>query len=321
MNPHDPADVLGEWQPAERGRGGGRGRPRDRRGGAAGGRPRRRPGPRRCRTRRTRCEQRAAEMTEPRRPGGRQAACRRPGRGRARRRHPAVLRAGRAAAGRGDHPGRPGAAADGPARPGRRHRAAHAVELPGRHPAVEGRAEPGVRQRDDPEAVERGGRHRAGAGRDPRRVPARRMCSRWCSAARRRRARWSTTPMSRPSRSPAPCRWPASQPPGRPSRGGRVQAEMGGQNPSVVLADADLDRAATAIAYAAMGYAGQKCTATSRVIVEDAVYPRVPRPAGGGRRGAAGARPGRRQDAGRPRHHRRGRGPRRWPRSPALAAG
>jgi len=55
-------------------------------------------------------------------------------------------------------------------------------------------------------------------------------------------------------------------------RGCRVQAEMGGQNPSIVLADADLDRAATAIAYAAMGYAGQKCTATSRVIVEDAVY-------------------------------------------------
>ncbi len=56
-------------------------------------------------------------------------------------------------------------------------------------------------------------------------------------------------------------------------RGCRVQAEMGGQNPSVVLDDADLDRAATAIAYAAMGYAGQKCTATSRVIVTDAVYP------------------------------------------------
>jgi len=56
-------------------------------------------------------------------------------------------------------------------------------------------------------------------------------------------------------------------------RGCRVQAEMGGQNPSVVLADADLDRAATAIAYAAMGYAGQKCTATSRVIVASAVYP------------------------------------------------
>jgi aldehyde dehydrogenase (NAD+) len=47
---------------------------------------------------------------------------------------------------------------------------------------------------------------------------------------------------------------------------------MGGQNPSIVLADADLDRAAANITYAAMGYAGQKCTATSRVIVEDAVY-------------------------------------------------
>ena len=55
------------------------------------------------------------------------------------------------------------------------------------------------------------------------------------------------------------------------ARGGKVQAEMGGQNPSIVLADADLDRAATTIAYAAMGYAGQKCTATSRVIVEDPV--------------------------------------------------
>ena len=58
------------------------------------------------------------------------------------------------------------------------------------------------------------------------------------------------------------------------ARGCRVQAEMGGQNPSVVLADADLDRAAAAIAYAAMGYAGQKCTATSRVIVAGEVYPR-----------------------------------------------
>lgn len=55
-------------------------------------------------------------------------------------------------------------------------------------------------------------------------------------------------------------------------RGARVQCEMGGQNPSIVLANADLDRAAKTISYAAMGYAGQKCTATSRVIVEDSVY-------------------------------------------------
>lgn len=50
-------------------------------------------------------------------------------------------------------------------------------------------------------------------------------------------------------------------------RGIPVQAELGGQNPSVVLEDADLEGAAGAIAQAAMSYAGQKCTATSRVIV------------------------------------------------------
>ena len=55
-------------------------------------------------------------------------------------------------------------------------------------------------------------------------------------------------------------------------RGGAVQCELGGQNPSIVLADADLERAAATIAQAAMGYAGQKCTATSRVIVESRVY-------------------------------------------------
>jgi alpha-ketoglutaric semialdehyde dehydrogenase len=50
-------------------------------------------------------------------------------------------------------------------------------------------------------------------------------------------------------------------------RGIPAQAEMGGQNASIVLADADLKAAATIVANAAMGYAGQKCTATSRVIV------------------------------------------------------
>jgi len=50
-------------------------------------------------------------------------------------------------------------------------------------------------------------------------------------------------------------------------RGTAVQAEMGGQNASIVLPDADLAAAAKTVAYAAMGYAGQKCTATSRVIV------------------------------------------------------
>jgi len=58
-------------------------------------------------------------------------------------------------------------------------------------------------------------------------------------------------------------------------RGAAAQCEMGGQNASIVLADADPSAAAAIIAGAAMGYAGQKCTATSRVICEDAAYPAV----------------------------------------------
>jgi aldehyde dehydrogenase (NAD+) len=49
--------------------------------------------------------------------------------------------------------------------------------------------------------------------------------------------------------------------------GKRVQLELGGKNPAVVLADADLGRAAEQVARGAFLSAGQKCTATSRVIV------------------------------------------------------
>nr|MBA2752714.1 bifunctional proline dehydrogenase/L-glutamate gamma-semialdehyde dehydrogenase [Actinomycetota bacterium] len=52
----------------------------------------------------------------------------------------------------------------------------------------------------------------------------------------------------------------------------RVVAEMGGKNAVVVDADADLDHAVPAIAGSAFGYAGQKCSAASRVIVVGAVH-------------------------------------------------
>jgi len=48
----------------------------------------------------------------------------------------------------------------------------------------------------------------------------------------------------------------------------RLQGELGGKNVSVVLADADLDMAAATVASAAFAQAGQRCTATSRLIVE-----------------------------------------------------
>jgi aldehyde dehydrogenase (NAD+) len=47
----------------------------------------------------------------------------------------------------------------------------------------------------------------------------------------------------------------------------RYQTEMGGKNVAIVLPDADLRQAAALTAAGAMRYAGQKCTATSRVVV------------------------------------------------------
>jgi alpha-ketoglutaric semialdehyde dehydrogenase len=49
-------------------------------------------------------------------------------------------------------------------------------------------------------------------------------------------------------------------------RGAKVTCEMGGKNAVVVMADADLDKAAIAIHGGAFGSTGQRCTATSRVI-------------------------------------------------------
>ncbi len=48
----------------------------------------------------------------------------------------------------------------------------------------------------------------------------------------------------------------------------RTQLELGGKNAVIVLADADLDAAATAIVHGAFGQSGQRCSATSRVIVD-----------------------------------------------------
>jgi acyl-CoA reductase-like NAD-dependent aldehyde dehydrogenase len=55
------------------------------------------------------------------------------------------------------------------------------------------------------------------------------------------------------------------------ARGVPVQAEMGGKNAAVVLADADLDLAVEQVMLGAFRSSGQKCTATSRLIVADAV--------------------------------------------------
>ena len=54
--------------------------------------------------------------------------------------------------------------------------------------------------------------------------------------------------------------------------GKRVQLELGGQNPLIVMADADLGRAVEAAYAGAFWSAGQKCTATRRIYVQSPVY-------------------------------------------------
>jgi len=56
------------------------------------------------------------------------------------------------------------------------------------------------------------------------------------------------------------------------SRGAKVQLEMGGKNPMVVLNDADLDLAVRVSLDGAFFATGQRCTASSRLIVEDGIY-------------------------------------------------
>ena len=58
-------------------------------------------------------------------------------------------------------------------------------------------------------------------------------------------------------------------------RHARVSLEMGGKNPVIVMDDADLDLAVEGLLWGAYGTTGQRCTATSRLIVHEAVHDEV----------------------------------------------
>nr|WP_245815514.1 alpha-ketoglutaric semialdehyde dehydrogenase GucD [Seinonella peptonophila] len=55
-------------------------------------------------------------------------------------------------------------------------------------------------------------------------------------------------------------------------RGAKYQLEMGGKNPVIIAADADLEQAVEATISGGLRSTGQKCTATSRVIVHQSIY-------------------------------------------------
>src|SRR5205814_3750493 len=51
-----------------------------------------------------------------------------------------------------------------------------------------------------------------------------------------------------------------------------LQAELGGNNASIVWRDADLGAAAESISEGAFAFAGQRCTANRRAIVDSSIY-------------------------------------------------
>ena len=57
--------------------------------------------------------------------------------------------------------------------------------------------------------------------------------------------------------------------------GKKVTLEMGGKNAIIVLDDANLDLAVEAINWSAFGTTGQRCTATSRLIVQSGIKPKL----------------------------------------------
>ncbi|TLX52735.1 aldehyde dehydrogenase family protein [Stutzerimonas nosocomialis] len=58
------------------------------------------------------------------------------------------------------------------------------------------------------------------------------------------------------------------------ARGAKVQLEMGGKNPQIVLDDADLNVAVELCTQSAFYSTGQRCTASSRIIVTEGIYDR-----------------------------------------------
>lgn len=54
--------------------------------------------------------------------------------------------------------------------------------------------------------------------------------------------------------------------------GRRVQLELGGNNPLIVLDDADIDHAAAVVARSSFGMSGQACTGAGRILVHEAVH-------------------------------------------------
>jgi 5-carboxymethyl-2-hydroxymuconic-semialdehyde dehydrogenase len=87
----------------------------------------------------------------------------------------------------------------------------------------------------------------------------------------------------------------------------RVHFELGGKNPVIVFDDADLDRALDAVVFMIYSLNGERCTSSSRLLVQESIADGLHRRSWRARRkpqGRASARPGHRGRSARaPRHY------------------
>ena len=164
----------------------------------------------------------------------------------------------------------------GDARAARRHRPHHAVEFSDRDSRVEDRAGAGVRQHGGVQAGRPGARLRVGHRRDPvARGPARRRVQPGHGPrlgggrGDRQQPRRDGDQLHGIRRRPA-----APSPRKRIARMAKLQLEMGGKNPLVVLDDADLPTAVNVAVQGSYFSTGQRCTASSRLIVTAGIHDR-----------------------------------------------
>ena len=190
----------------------------------------------------------------------------------------AVLRRrGLASRGRDLHPRSDGKPSPGPAPSARRRRSDLPLELPVLDPTVEGRAGAHLRKLRGAEGSDRG----AASCTAPGGVPGRGRTSIWGFQRRHRAWRRCRNVPDRPSRgsrrSPSPARFRSaircatwrSRSASASSSSSEATAR------SIVMADADLNRAIEAAFAGAFWSAGQKCTATRRIYVQAADLRRV----------------------------------------------
>ena len=156
---------------------------------------------------------------------------------------------------------------------GRRRRPDHAMELPHGHPQLEAlsrRSSPATPVLSSPRKIRRSPPTTLCS---PRRGGTSSRCRQYClrPRPRRRRCAGGASAMSAPSASPAPVklvRWSRSAPP-RTFK--QVSLEMGGKNAQIVLDDANLDLALDGALWGAFGTTGQRCTATSRILLQKGI--------------------------------------------------